>query len=184
MLVCELRLSVPQALDDAVHRAVVPRPADVIHDLVAAILDYGGAHAGGDVVERRVPAHSHPAAGATLADALHGIQDALGVADLIDRRRSLGAGAAATSRMYRVAFEATDLAGELVDVGEQAAARLAVEADCRDERIVALDPARPGAGFVFDPVVPVFGIGRAAQRPARVFLGVSTGSFRHRFVSA
>ena len=85
-----------------------------------------------------------------------GIADALGVVHLVERGRALGAVAPAAARMDGIALELLDAAGVLVDVGEEPARRLAVEADGRDEREAPLDlpsatprrrssPSRPSA---------------------------------------
>jgi len=66
-------------------------PADVVDDLVLAVLEDRGADAPGDVVQGLVPRRGDPAALATAAGTLHRVQDAVGVGDLGDRRRALGA---------------------------------------------------------------------------------------------
>src|SRR5439155_1366114 len=81
----------------------------------------------------RVPRDALPLAGATLARAPHRITDALGIVDLVERGRALGAVAAAAAGMDGIALELLDSARGLVDVGEQPARRLAVEADGRNQ---------------------------------------------------
>src|SRR6187549_1658754 len=87
------------------------------------------------------------------------MKDPLGIVDLRQRRRSLGAVAAPARRMRRVALEFGDLPGVLVDVGKEATARLAVEARRRDEAVMArrLVTVCPTLGVQFRPVVPTIG---------------------------
>ena len=108
----------------------------------------------GDVVERLVPAHALPAVAAARARAPQRIQDAVGVGDLVERRRALGAVAPARARVLRVALELAHLQRLAVDVGEQPARRLAVEARRRDEHEALLHALRPRARVELDPVVP------------------------------
>jgi len=63
----------------------------VDHDLVLPLLDDRGAQPRGDPVERLVPADTLPLAAAARADPLERVEDAVGVGDLVDRRRALGA---------------------------------------------------------------------------------------------
>ena len=91
-----------------------------------------------------------------FADALRGITNALGIGDLIQRRRAFGAVAAAAAGMFGIAFEAADAHRILVDESEQAASGFAVEANRRNNLAMFLDFARPRCGIVFDPVVPLF----------------------------
>ena len=89
-----------------------------------------------------------------LAGAPQRVEDAIGVVELVDGRRALGAVAPAAARVHRVAFDLADRQVVLVDVGEEAAGRLAVEADGRDQHELALDLARVGLGVVRDEAVP------------------------------
>src|SRR6187402_953453 len=58
--------------------------------------------------------------------------------------------------MLRVAFELADLAGLAIDVGEETARRLAVEAGRRHQLVALLDPLRPRLRIELGPVVPAF----------------------------
>src|SRR5207245_1571488 len=58
-------------------------------------------------------------------------------------------------RVQRVAFELAHPHRILVDVGQEPAGRLAVEADRRHEHVALLDPARPLLRVVLAPVVPL-----------------------------
>src|SRR4030095_5429135 len=128
---------------------LVAGAAEVIHDLLRPALDDGLADAAADVVEHLVPGHALPLATAALAHTPQRIANALGVLDRVQRGRALGAVAAAAARVHRVALELLDLQRLLIDVGEQAARRLAVEADRRDERVATLDLLGPGDRIVF-----------------------------------
>ena len=113
----------------------------------------------------RLPVDPLELAGAPRTAALERVQDALGILHLVQRRRPFGAGAATAAGMHRVAFELLDLAGRLVDVGQQPAGRLAVEADRRHAAVVALDALRPGRRVEFRPVVPLLGVRTDRQLP-------------------
>jgi hypothetical protein len=125
----------------------------VVHDPVPAALP-ARPHARGDVVHRLVPAHPPPLALAPRADALEGVQDALGVVDLVVGGGPLGAVAPAAAGVSGVALELADRERLLVDVGEQPARALAVEADRRHERVAPRDLLRPRLAVPLHPVVP------------------------------
>src|SRR5262245_20119937 len=143
-------------LQDALDVALVAGPADVVDDLVAPAFLQRAADARGDQLQRLVPADLLPLPLAALADAPQRVQDAVGVVDLIERRRPLGAQPAATGRVDRVALELADGLRFLVHVGDESARRLAVEAGRWHQLVVSFDtPAGPAAGLDFDPVVPL-----------------------------
>src|SRR6185436_2697049 len=73
---------------------------------------------------------------------------------LVQRGRSLRAVAPARAGMFGIAFVLADLERLAIDVGEQAARRLAVEAGRRHEHVAALDAPRPRARVELRPVVP------------------------------
>ena len=139
---------------DALGVAVLPGPAHVVHHLVVALLGDRLADARRDVVEGLVPGHALPAVLAALAGALQGEEDAVGVFHLVEGRRPLGAASPARARVLGVALELLHLERLAIDVGEQPARRLAVEAGGRDEHEVPLDALRPRARVELDPVVP------------------------------
>ena len=116
-------------LDHPIHRAVVPRSSNVVHDFVVTIFDNRCTHARGDIVECIVPTHPDPVASAALTGPLHWIQDSFRVVDLVDRRRSLCTRTPTASWVYRVAFEAPNLAVGLINVGEQPTTGFTVETD-------------------------------------------------------
>jgi hypothetical protein len=141
-------------LQDAIHHAVVARPPDVVHDLGAPVLLERLADARGQRREHPVPRNALPLAAAAGAHPLEGKEDAVAVLDLVERRGSLRADPSAAAGMDRIALEAADLAGRLVDVGQEPARRFAVEADRRHQTHPALDLSRPRLRVVLDPVVP------------------------------
>src|SRR5690606_1625719 len=73
------------------------------------------------------------------------------------------AGPSAAARMHRVAFDLPDVERLLVDVGEDAAGGLAVEADARDDPVAAAVLLRPARGLVIDVIVPLRRIGVRAE---------------------
>ena len=145
---------------------LVAGTAEVIHDLLPAPLHEGLPDAARDVVEGLVPRHPLPRPAPARADPAQRMANPLGIVHLVQGGRALGAVAAAAARMRGVALELLDLEGLLVDVGEQPAGRLAVEADGRDQRIAALHLSGPGHRIVLDPVLPALhgGIARQAAR--------------------
>src|SRR2546423_1354779 len=92
-------------LQDAVDKALVPRPSDVIDDLVPPVLDERRADLRRNVVEHLVPRHAFPFAVAAFPLSPHRIKDAVLVVDLIDRRRPLRAVPPAAARMIRIALK-------------------------------------------------------------------------------
>ena len=140
--------------EHALGEAVLARAADVVHHLVLAPVTDRLRDPPGDVVERFLPGDLAPPAGAALAVALQGEQDAVGVLNLVERRRALGAVAAARAGVLGIAFELADLAGLAIDVGEEAAGRLAVEAGRRHQPVALLHPLGPRLRVELDPVVP------------------------------
>src|SRR5690606_41720247 len=83
------------ALEHLLHVAVFAGAADVIHDFVMSIFEQGLADAPADIVQHLIPGGAHPPAGAALAGPLSRLEVAVGVVDLVDRGRALGAVAAA-----------------------------------------------------------------------------------------
>jgi hypothetical protein len=79
---------------EALGEAVLPRPPDVVHHLVAAVVDDSRADPVGDVVQRLVPRHPLPLARTTVTGLTQRVQDPLRVVDLVDGGRTLGAVAA------------------------------------------------------------------------------------------
>src|SRR5436189_1450218 len=92
-------------LQDAVDKAFVPRPPDVIDDLVAAVFDQRRPDLRRNVVEHLVPRDLFPIAVAAFPFTPHRIKYAVLVVDLIDRGRPLRAVTPAAARMIRVALK-------------------------------------------------------------------------------
>ncbi len=134
--------------------AILARPADVVHDVVRPLVDYGLADPSRDVVHRLVPRHPLEPARAPLPHPLQRIQDAIDVVNLIEGRRTLGAVAPARPGMLGVPLELPNLERLLVDVGKQTARRFAVEAGGGNQNLPQLLPARPRLRIQLDPVVP------------------------------
>ena len=128
--------------EHALGEAVLAGPADVVHDVVGPALDDRAPDPRRDVGQRVVPRHLDPAALAALAGALERRQDAIGVGHLVERRRPLGAVASARGGVLGVALELSDLERVAIDVREQAARRLAVEAGRRHQQVPALAAIR------------------------------------------
>ena len=133
---------------------LVPRPAQVIHDLLRPAVDQRAPDAARDVVERLVPRHALPLAAAARPLAPQRIADALRVVHLVERGRALGAVPPAAAGMHGIALELLDAARGLVDVGEEPARGFTIEADRRDQGEAPLDLLRPGRRVVGLPVVP------------------------------
>src|SRR5436190_2345202 len=146
-------------LEHAVGVAVLAGAADVVHDFVAPVLDDRLADARSDVVERLVPRHACPLSGSAIAVALHREQDPIGIVELIGRHDALGARAAAAAGVQRIAFDLSDRQPLLIDVREDAAGRLAVEADARDDPVLPPLLPRPRRRLVLGVVVPFRRIG-------------------------
>src|SRR5262249_5081738 len=125
----------PPRLQDAVRVAVFAGTADVIHDFVAPVLDDRLSDPAADVVERFVPRHAPPGARSLRAVALERIEDAIRIFELVRRHDALRAGASAAARVDRIPLDLSDGQPLLVDVRENAARRLAVEADARNDPV-------------------------------------------------
>ena len=145
----------PPALEHAFHVAVVAGPPDVIHHLLAASLDDRLPDPFAEGLQHLVPADPLPFALSALANAFERIEDPVGIVDLIDHGRPLGTQPASASGMGGIALELLDPAGFLVDVGQQPAGRLAVEADGGDQLVMPQLMPRPGLGVVFRTVIPL-----------------------------
>ncbi len=132
------------------------RPADVIHDLALPIFLKRLSHAGGDIIENFVPAHSFPFSFAPLSHPLQGIANPLGIGDLIERRWSFGTIASSAAGMFGVAFESPDAHRFLINQTDESARRLTIKTNSRDDLIMLLYLSRPMGRIVFDPIVPLF----------------------------
>src|SRR5579862_1482671 len=141
-------------LQQAVHDEIVTGTPNVIHDFFAAFFLNRLANAAAEGFEHFVPGGARPLPRTARTAALHGIENAIGIVNLIDGCWAFGAQTAATGGMHGIAFEFGNLPVRFIDVGEEAAGGFAVEADGWDELVVLLHAARPGLGIEFDPIVP------------------------------
>ena len=124
---------------------VFARAADVIHHLVRLARLDRAADAAGEIVERLVPRDALPLPFTARSRAFQRKEDAFRIRDLVERRRSLRAIPPATSRVVGISLELADLFRLLIDVRQESARGLAVEARRRHEAVVssALDPIVP-----------------------------------------
>jgi hypothetical protein len=139
---------------DPLGEAVFAGTSHVIHHLVGPALGDGVAHPSRDLVEGLVPVDLNPLALAPFPGSFQRIEDPVGIGDLVDGGRPLGAVAAPRPGMLGVALELADLEGVPVDVGEEATRRLTVETGRGHEGIVLLHSIRPRPGVELHPVVP------------------------------
>src|SRR5947209_6794081 len=140
----------------ALHIAIMPRSAYVIHHLVAAVLNDGGPNFAGKRFQYFVPGRAIPLAFSTLACTLERIQDAFGVIDLVDSGRSLGAVTSSTARVIRITLKFFDPSRLFIHVSHQSACRFTVKTDGRNYFVMFLYFARPRPGVIFNPIVPAF----------------------------
>src|SRR5215469_8945632 len=73
------------SLQRPLHDEVMPRTSDVIHDFFAAAFLNRFADAGSERLQNFVPRGSSPLPCTSFSDALHRIQNAIGIVNLIDR---------------------------------------------------------------------------------------------------
>ena len=142
-------------LEHTVHIAVVTGATDVIHHLSASVLLQRGSYARSQRIKHFVPVSAFPLTRATSSGAFHGVENALRIVHLVDGRRTLGAIPAAASGMRRIAFELADAHVFFIDICQQSASSLAVEAHRRDQHVVLGDLLRPDVGIVLCPVIPL-----------------------------
>src|SRR6185295_11587072 len=109
--------------------------------------------------------------------------DAARILDLVERRRALGAVLPARAGVMRVPLELPDLLRLAIDVRDEPARRLAVEARRRHEHVVPLDLPRPGGGLVLDPVVPLLDRRERLERCDLPAFGVASGRHRARSIA-
>src|SRR5262249_10057755 len=139
-----------------VNKLVTGAP-DVVHDFVLAAFLDRLADASPKVVQHLIPRDALPFAFAAFTRPPQRVQDALRIGYLIDGCRPFGEVTSPTARMRRIAFKLLDAHRFFVYVSKQPAGSFAVEADCRDERVMPLDSPWPLPGIVFRPVMPAVG---------------------------
>src|SRR5215472_6936075 len=92
------------------HVAIVPRSPDMIHHLVATVLNNCFADFVGESIKDFVPGGTLPLALSAFAYTFQRIEDTLRVIDLVDRGGTLSTVTAATAGMIGVAFKFFDKA--------------------------------------------------------------------------
>src|ERR1041384_4008252 len=132
------------------------RPSDVIHDFIAPLFQQRLPHAAGNVIESFIPRDTLPLSCAALADALERETNPLGIVDLIERGRALGAISAPTAGMLRIAVEPANTSGVLFNKTQKPASGFTIETNRRNDVAVLFDFARPLRSVVFDPIIPLF----------------------------
>jgi len=141
-------------LQDAVHVSFVAGTPNVIHDFVVALLLQGLANTAGDVIEHFIPLYPRPSPFSPSPFAFQRIKNAIGIGNLIDRRRPFRAVAPTASGMIGIALELAHLQRRLVDITQQPAARFAIETRRRHHHVMFGFSPRPAFGFLLYPVVP------------------------------
>src|SRR5207302_10114739 len=119
----------PPGLQRPIHDEVVAGTPHVIHDFITASLLDCSANTAAQLFQNFGPGGSRPLACSARATALHRVENAVRVVNLVDGGRAFGTQAAAAGRMLGIAFELIDLSSCLINVGEQSAGGLAVEAN-------------------------------------------------------
>src|SRR6185369_4927509 len=114
--------------ENTFRETVFTGPADVIHDFVTAVFDDCFANASRDGIERFVPSGLFPFPFTAFTGAFERKKNAVGIGYLVQRCRTLRTVAAARTWMFRIAFKLLYFACDLVDVSQQAARGLAIEA--------------------------------------------------------
>src|SRR5690606_32430164 len=95
--------------------------------------------------------------------AVQGIEHSIVVLELSRGHDPLGAGPSTAAGVHGIPLDLTDVERFLVDVGEDPARRLAVEADARDDPVLPPILLRPAGGFEVGVIVPLRGIGVTAK---------------------
>src|SRR5213593_674141 len=108
--------------------SIFTRPPDVIHDFVATILNDRFSDPRSDLIEHFIPAYPFPFSFTAFSGPLQRIKYAIGIRDLIQRRRPLSTIAPSAPRILRIALELLNLIRVFVNVGEQPTRRLTVKA--------------------------------------------------------
>src|ERR1044071_2567340 len=95
--------------ENSFRESILAGAPDVIHDFAAAIFNNRFANSCSQIVEDLVPTYAFPISCTTFPDAFERIENSIGIVDLIQRRRPLGAIASARSRIFRIALELLNL---------------------------------------------------------------------------
>ncbi len=105
-------------LKRTLHDVVVPRATHMVHHLLAASLLDGLSNARSQIGEHRLPRDALPLSAPARTHSLHGIQDAIGILNLLQHRRSLGAEASPARRVERVPLESNQLSCRAIQDGQ------------------------------------------------------------------
>src|SRR5262249_24086734 len=108
------------------------------------------------IVQHLIPTDALPFAFAAFTGTLQGIKNAIGIGNLVERRRPFGAIASAAPGILGIAFELLDCSRLFVDVRQQPARRFAFEACRRHQLVMALLALRPGLRIELSPIIPAF----------------------------
>ena len=143
-------------LQRAFHDEVVPRAPNVVHHLLATPFLKRFANPRAKRLQHLIPGSANPLPCSARSVALHRIQHAIRILNLIDGRRAFGTETPAARRMHRIALELGDLPGFFVDIGQQSAGRFTIETNRRNKLIMLLQSTGPRLGVEFNPVIPLF----------------------------
>jgi hypothetical protein len=116
--------------ENAFCETIFARPPDVIHDLMTAVFHDRFANARGENVENFVPRCLFPFPFTAFTRAFQWIENAIGIGDLVERCRALGAVSPARARVFRIAFELLYFTGDFIDVSQQPTRGFAIETGC------------------------------------------------------
>src|SRR5581483_1319740 len=141
-------------LQRAFHDEVMTGTAHVVHNFFPATFLDCFANAQAEGFEHLGPGGALPLAATARAHALHGIEHAVGIMNLIDGGGAFGTKASPAGGMPGIALEFRDLARLFIYVREHSASGLAVEADGGNELIMLFDFAGPLLGVILHPIVP------------------------------
>src|SRR5258708_12698687 len=109
------------------HVAVVPWSPDVIHYFVMAAFDDGSADFASKCFQYLVPGGAFPFALAAFTCTFQGIEDTLGIIDLVDSGWAFGAVVPATARVIGVALEFFDPTPLFIHSAPQSTATFAAQ---------------------------------------------------------
>src|SRR5579875_70691 len=158
-------------LKHALDVAFIARSADVIDHFIATAFLECPADTAGDEGQRLRPIDRLPFPFAAWANAPQRLKDAVGIVNLIDRRRTFGTEPAPTAWMQGIALEFADYICLFIYISKQAAGRFAVEAGRGNQPIVPLHTSvRPAPRLNLYPVIPLFRRRRAGERAGSMTL--------------
>src|SRR5205814_2248833 len=140
--------------ENSFRESIFARPPNVIHDLIAAIFDNRFPNSRCNIIEHFIPTNPLPFSFPAFPASLQRIKNPIRISNLIQRRRPFRTIPPARSRIFRIAFKFLNLVRVFVDVSEQPARRLAVEARRWHELITPFLPPRPRLRIQLSPIIP------------------------------